>query len=211
MLNWLKSFGSVIFGGLNDLKNWIINLFSTVFSYIDSWAKDIWNGITEVWNFAASLYNKAIGYIVELYNLARYIIDVEIKTVEQWVTSLWGELKSGITNLANWALGLINKLGSWVLSQLNSLYRWVLRNIWDPLYNGITGAINWISKYGYWAYYMVTHPDVLASFIGSYILREFFSLGRKFATSIARWLVHSMISAGHEIGDLIAEAIAAIL
>lgn len=211
MLNWLKQFGSKIFGGLNDLKNWVINLFSTVFSYIDAWAKELWNGISDVWNYALSLYHQAIAYIVQLYNLARYIIDVEIQAVERWVTGLYNELRSASNNIINWVNGLVTRIFSWVWSQIDALYQRILRNVWDPLWSAVKNAIEWIQKYGAWVYYMVTHPEALAALIGGYVLREFFNLSRKYSTVVARWLIHSMISAGSEVAGILADAIAAIL
>lgn len=211
MLGWLKSFGHWVFSGLDDIKNWVINLFSTVIGYIDDWARGIWNGIQDVWNTAVNLYNQAIGYIVQIYTLVRHVIDVEIAQIESWVSGLWNELYGVIRGVENWVLGLIDQIGRWALSQLNTLYQWVLRNIWDPIWRTLTDAVQWIERYGYWAYYMVTHPEALASLVGQYILREFFNLGRKYSSAIARWLVHTMLSAGEAVGSIIADGIAAIL
>ncbi|SRR6266566_104125 len=211
MLGWLNGFLSWSFSGIDDVRNWVVNLFKTAFSYIDSGLKSAWNGILQAWNEAVNLYNQAIKYIVQLYNLIRYTLDIEIKAVETWVSSLYNYLRQQISGTIAWINGLISKIENWITSEINTLYQWVLRNIWNPLYNTIAGAINWISKYGYWVYYVITHPDVLASMIGTYVLREFFSLGHKYSRVIGRWLVHSMLSASHEVSNLIEDFISSII
>jgi len=211
VINWLKGLFGKAFSGLDDLYHYVLSLFQYVYSYIDAYVQSVWQGVLDAWNYIQWVYNTAISYAVQLYNMIRYVIDVEINAVEQWVSSLFSAAYDYIRGIINWVQSLINQIEAWIGQELQGLANWVLNSIWSPLYNYISGVVDWVTKYGYWVYYILTHPDELAKILGRYILGSIFNLGRQYSRVVARWLIHSTLSAGHEIGDILDTVISSLM
>jgi len=211
MLGWLKSLWNWGISGIDDLWRKFLSVIQSVYSFIDgwinsvvAWANQLWNDFTQ---FAASVVgwvNGLIqwiqGWVIRLYN-----------DVEQWVSSLWNQLYQYIQDVYHWILGQVANLIQMIENVWSSIVNWVIQNIWDPLYNFISGVYQWVVTNGYWMFYLLTHPDQLAKLLGEYILREWINLSKKYAGVVGRWLVHSMLSAGHDVGDIIASVIASII
>ena len=211
MLNWLRSLWGLAFGGLSDLWHQFINVIQAVYSWVDGIINDVYSYIYSLWtslygfvqqveSWVGSLYNSLAGWVRQIYS-----------DITSWVGRLYSELLSLINQTLAWIGRLYDTLVGWVQSLFSSLVNWVIKNIWDPLYNFISGVYRWVVNEGYYVFYMITHPDQLAKLLGEYILREWLNLGKRYASTISRWLVGVMVSAGHEIGGIISDILAGII
>jgi phage-related protein len=211
MLNWLKNAVGWAGNALDDVKNWVVGLFSAVYSYFDGWINWLGNYISDVWSQVVQGYNILARGIGDLYNTVASWVRKTYSDIQGWVVQIWHDLYSYIQDVWQWTTRLIDYLKSWVESLLGNLANWVIKNIWDPLYNSISGLARWITTEGAYVYNLVTHPELLAALIGQYVLGAWLSLGRRYAGVFAKWMIHTMISAAGEIGGILEDFIAAII
>jgi hypothetical protein len=211
MFGWLKNAFNWGIGGLKDLWNKAVQLIMVVYSYVDGWVNALLSDINSLYQWASGFINAVQRWVFQLYtSLSNWVTKI-YGDFERWVSGLYGELKGDILGIIRWITQQLNNVVNWALAQLNRLEKWVLDNIWNPLYNAVRGAVDWITKYGYWAYYMVTHPDQLALIVGKYILGAWIGLGRRYAGVFGRWMVHTMIRAGHDVAGILEDVIASII
>lgn len=210
MFNWLKSIFNGGKGVLTDIEKWLAGAITAVYSFFNNLIDQIWSALRILGNSITTFAGWVESGITDLYHLIRWVIDVGIPRVLQWAESELAKLASYLSQLRDWAISQLEKLGQWALSELNKLTQWVLKNVWDPLWNAITGAIRWIEKEGAYVYYLITHPDKLAAVLAQYILSNIMMLGRRFAKPFVRWLLHNMISEIPSISSIIEDIIASL-
>lgn len=209
--NWVKSLWNTSFTGVKQLFQWVINEFGLLYDYVN--ALILW---------VETAINAAMTYAL---NLAT--------SIERWVNSIWNNLVGWVKQLGadivRWTSGLINQLWSyvqealnfahWVYSYLtgliaraiNDMYQWVLRNIWDPLYNWVTGIYKYLTQYINYILQFIEHPELLAQLIGTYLLKTWLSLAKRFAVPLARWWMRTMMSLTGEFFDIIESIISQVL
>lgn len=211
MLNWLRSLYGDAISGIDYLKRWVLDIFQTIYSYLDNLVNAIWQDITYVYQYLQSLYNYVINTLDNFYNTFLNLVYQSIRDLQAWVTRLMNDIYLFADQIINWTQSLINSIYSWVGQQLANLANWAIANIWDPLYNAINGALNWIYKYGYYMFWLLTHPDQLALLLAKYILAAWYQLGRQYAGAIGRFLLYSMVRAGSEVGGILSDILASII
>lgn len=192
MINWILGIWRQITGDINSVIRWITSTIAAVYSFISREFDAAYHAALDAWNFADSLFKQAWAYIVSVYNFARSIVDVIIHNVIVWVQRIWNDLY-------NYAHGVYETLVSWVdflrhaiAVGLDDLRSWVINDVWNPLFNGLRDAINWITHEGAFVYYLLTHPDKLAALLGRYLWSAYLSLLKTFGKVIGQWLLHSM-------------------
>jgi hypothetical protein len=211
MLGWLNSIFSWAFSGLDDLWKKVVGVFQTILSWTQNYINQVIGDINGVWQWITN----AIA-IIERWVGATYT------AVTHWVENLYTQLIAWIGREVTSILNFINSVMAWtsqwiariyndVRSWLSSLEAWVIANIWAPLYNLVSGALRWIETEGKWVLYLLTHPDQLALILGRYILSSWMGLGHKYAKPVARWMIHTMISAAGETAGILEDFIAGIL
>lgn len=209
--NWVKAGWDFSFGSIKQLYQWILGIIGQVYDYINGWVQWLETAI-----------NQAFAYA---YNLA--------VSIEQWGNSMFNNIVGWVNsigaNIMRWASGLINQVvqlareawdfGHWVYSYLynlvsgwiNDVYRWVLQNIWQPLYNLATGIYRDLTAWVNYILQFIQHPELLANLIGTYLLKEWLSLVKRFAVPLARWWMRTMMSLAGEFYDIIETIISQVL
>lgn len=210
MLNWLRSIYNGGKGVLTDIEKWLAGAINAVYSYFGGLINQIWSGISVLSNSLDSFVKWVENGISDLYHLAQWIIDVGIPRIVNWAENELAKLASYLAQLRDWAISELKSLGNWALGELNKLAQWVLKNVWDPLWNAVSGVIRWVQKEGAYVYYLITHPDKLAAILGQYVLANAMSLGRKFAKPFVKWLVHNMVREVPSIASVIEDIIASL-
>lgn len=211
MLGWLRSLWNWGISGIDDLWRKVLSIFQAVYSYIDSWITAVANYLGQLWHDFIAFVNSVVKWVNSVtLALENWVIKL-YHDVESWVSGLFTQLYNYAVGLYHWALSQLDKLGNLIQYVWNQLLSWVINNIWDPLYNFISGAYKWITTNGYYVFYLLTHPDKLAQLLGSYLLREWLNLSRKYGGAVGRWLVHSMLGMGSEIVGLFADMLAKII
>lgn len=211
MINWLKDLYNGLVGDLNAVQKWIVGAINAVYSFFDRLINQLWSALSWLQNALNSFVSQIYQYALSLYHLIMWIIQVGIPQVTSWAQRELSKLWNYLSGLVNWALSQLTALGDWALGQLNRLADWVVRNVYDPLYNAVTGAIRWIQREGAFVYYLLTHPDQLASIIGKYLLGAWMGLGRRYAKPFVRWILHTAMSEAGALGSIIEDIITSII
>lgn len=210
MLQWLKDLYNGANGVLTTIERWVVGAINVVYSYFSALISQLWTGLQSL----ANAVNKFVGEVeLSLYNLytqAQWIITKGIPQLANWVLNELNKLGAYIYSVYNWAVKELAWLETWAQNELTKLTEWVLKNVWDPLWNAITSAVKWIETEGAYVYYLLTHPDQLAAILGAYLLREWTSLGRKYAKPFVKWLFHSMIAEIPSVSSVIEDIIASL-
>jgi phage-related protein len=211
MFDLIARISSIITGDINAVKNWIIKLIQSVYSFISRELDLLGHDISNVWN--------------DLYG---FILTVEHFALNTYNT-LYGYVVNGLKSVISWAGNEINKLASWVhtayetvvgwiddvrkeIDALSSaLVKWVLQHIWDPLYNFVAQALHWIEHEGAYIYDLITHPDKLVTLLGHYLWISWLGLTKAHAKPIAHWFLHTMLSIAGEFADVLETIIAAMM
>jgi len=178
---------------------------------VDNWITQIIRGIQDVANYVTAVYKILVKFGQSIYNILIGYINRIYNDIQRWVSQLWNQLWKYIQDVYQWAARLIDYLKKLIETSIKA---------WSIGLSGTSGrhctilrwgAWNWITTYGYQAYYLVTHPDALATLLGRYLLSSWLSLMKRYARPIGKWLLHSMISSASGVGSVIEDIITAIL
>lgn len=211
MFGWLKDLYNGLVADLNSVQKWIVGAINAVYSFFNQLINQLWGALGWLENALNSFVKQIYDYALYLYHLILWVIQVGIPQVATWAQHELGKLWNYLGGLVNWALSQLDALARWAQSELNRLADWVVRNIYDPLYNAITGAIRWIEREGAFVYYLLTHPDQLAAIIGRYLLGAWMGLGRRYAKPFVRWILHTAMSEASAFGSIIEDIITSII
>lgn len=211
MFGWLNSIWGWAFSGLDDLWHKAVAVFQAIYSYVDGWINQIVRDINSVYQWTWGLIQAVERMAQSVYTIVVQWAEKQLANLAAWISRLWSSLYSFVQNIIVWASRLIDQIYNDVRSWISGIVSWVLQNIWNPLYNLISGALRWISHEGAWVLYLLTHPDQLALLLGRYILGAWLSLGRKYAGPMGRWLIHTMLSMSGEVAGVLEDIIANIL
>jgi hypothetical protein len=211
MFGWLNSILGWASSGLDDLWKKVISVFQVIYSYVDGWINQLIKDINSVYQWTWSLIQSVERLAQSIYTIVVNWVINNLVSLEAWVGRLWNSLYSYAQGIAAWTSGWISRIYSDVTGWISGLENWVLRDIWDPLYNFISGALRWIAREGAWVFYLLTHPDQLALLLGRYILGAWMNLGRRYAGPMGRWMIHTLMSLSGDLAGILEDFIAGIL
>lgn len=209
--NWVKAGWDFSFGGIKQLYQWVLTTIGQIYDYINGWVQWLQDAITNAIRYAANL-----GYAIEQWAQSwyTYIIGLAKSLIAQvmtWTLNLWNQLWSYIKeawDFAHWVYSYVTGL---IYSLINSVYEWVVRNIWDPIWNYITGMYKSLTQWINYLLKYIEHPELLAALLGTYLLKTWLSLAKRFAVPLARWWMRTMMSLVGEFYDIIETILANIL
>ena len=210
MLNWLKDIYNGARGILSDIEKWIVGALNVMYSYFENLISQVWSGLQSLANAINRLVGQLEQSLYNLYSLAQWIIT---KAIPDLASRAWNEL-TRLWKFAQWvydqAVQELDLLRRWALAELNKLLQWVIDHVFTPLWTLITSAIKWIEKEGAYVYYLLTHPDKLATLLAQYVLGQVMNLGRRFAKPFIKWLVHNMVNEIPTVSSVIEDIIASL-
>lgn len=209
--NWIKAGWNFSFNAINQLYQWVLQQFGYVIDYVNGWITWLQNQINNAIQWASNL-----GLAIE-------------KWAQSWFTWFIQWSEQAFNNIMSWASRLIQQAWSfiqetwdfahWVYTYLqnlfagwiNDVYKWVQREIWDPLYNWVTGIYKQLTGWINYLLQYIQHPELLASLIGSYLIKAMFPIAKRLAVPFARWLMKTMMSMVGEFYDVIETVISHVL
>lgn len=211
MWNWLKSIWNGFTGGIDDLYHWVLQIIQTIYSYIDNEITDIWQGAMDLYDSISVFANSILNWTEsELNALSAYLARLYDDLIS-WVSQNLAAIINDIQSVIAWAAQQVSNILNYVTSFMASMTRWIVQDIWTPLYNWVSSALQWIENEGIQLWNLITHPDRLARYIGAYLLKAWMDLARTLAKPFASWILHSMLSAGEFAGGILEDMISAIL
>lgn len=209
--NWVKGGWDFAFSGIKQLYQWVLTTIAQVYDYVNGLVQWLEDQINQAFQYALNL---AIS--IEKWGQSWYdwIISWARSTFDQitrWVTGLWNQLWGYIQDAWNFAHWVYSYLYNLVSGWINDVYKWVERNIWDPLYNWVTGIYKELSSYISYLLQFIQHPELLANLIAGYLIKFWLALVRKYAVTLARWWMRVMMSLVGEFTDILESILSAIL
>lgn len=211
MFGWLSSAWNWAVGGLDDLWHKAVSLIQSVVSWTLGWINQLIGDINSVYQWTTSFITSVENWVESLYTATVSLANSIYHDVVSWVQGLINDVYSYAFSIAQWVSSWIDRIYNDITSWLRSVENWVVSNIWQPLYNYIKGAYDWITRYGSWVLYLLTHPDALVTILGGYLLHTWGSLARKYAGAVGRFLAHTLLSLSSEALGIIEDIIAGIL
>lgn len=198
--NWVKAGWDFSFGSIKQLYQWVLGIIGQIYDYVNGWIQWLQNKIDNLasWalNMAVSIEQWAQGVFNSIIGYAKYLI----AQVTAWTLNLWNQLYSYIKQAWDFAHWVYSYLSNLVWGWIQDIYQWVVHNIWDPLYNYITGIYKTLTKYINYLLQYIEHPELLANLIGGYLLKVWLSLAKRFAVPLAKWWMRMMM---HLVGDFV--------
>lgn len=166
MLNWLDRFfgrvRSTIGAGVSDAIHYAVHaLAAVVFS--------VFGLVGKAWSALVGAYKRFLAAVdqfgKEVIAFATYIIKVAIPRVIAWAESELAKLSAAIAaaaaDLARWVTEILKRIAAAV----TSVIAWVTTNVLDPLLAAVKLLRADLEKWGYTAWYYITHPDKLAALL----------------------------------------------
>ena len=211
MFGWLTNLFSNPVTDLKAAWKWLTGAITAVYSFFNGLIDQLWKSLS----WLDSVINRYVSDIYKAiqaaWNAVQWVITVGIPRLAKWAENEIAKAYNYAVGIYHWALSELGRLEKWALSQLNKLVDWILRNIWDPLWNGLQRLIRWVEREGAYVYYLLTHPDQLALLIGKYILASWMDLASKYGRVVARWLLHNMLSDGKWLANFLENIISSLL
>ena len=211
MFGWLNSILGWASSGLDDLWHKVISVFQVIYSYVDNLVGQIIRDINSVYQWTWGLIQAVERMAQSIYTIVTQWAIHQLVAIEAWVGRLWNSLYGYVQSIVAWTSQWVARIYADVTGWFRGLEAWILQNIWNPLYNLVTGALRWIGREGAWVLYLLTHPDQLALLLGRYILSSWIGLSRKYAGPVGRWMVHSLLSISGDLAGILEDFIAGIL
>jgi phage-related protein len=211
MPGWLTSLIGVITGPFRDLWNKVVSLVTTVYRWVDQWVTVLYNDVTSVYNQLIKFADEVRSFVTGTFATFSRWVTHQFDTVLKWAESRLSAVEKYAGDILAWATREIAAVSKWVTGLITGVEHWVISNIWQPLYNDISGAVNWIEREGAYVYDLVTHPEKLVKLILAYVWLSWLALFTQFAKPIISYILHHLRSNIPDLVSVIEDIIASIL
>lgn len=205
-----------ITGILNSIKSlWAyVQAIPAAINSVVTWAEgewnQLWSEVTQLYQYVAQQAEIDLNYALALFQSIQTWTSNLVTGIYQWVLTQISSLDNWFTGLINQALSYISYLENWAETQFSNLISWINTEIVQPIWSAIDGAINWIGTYGAFVVNLLTHPDLLASLLGKYILASWKDLGAQFAKPFFSWFYRNAISLAPDFASLFEDIISSL-
>lgn len=189
MLNFLKSLWGFFTNPIEALWHEVLNIIASVYSYFDSLISSVERDLVQAWHAFSAFADSVSKWVTREVSDLLHFIESDFKSIVKWASGLIGDVLGYAESVYQWALRELDKLSSFIASTANSIVRWVISNIWQPLYNDVTSAVNWIDRYGRQVWSLVSSPEKLVAWIAAYLLRAWLRLLTIWAVPITAFIL----------------------
>lgn len=180
---WFIKWAPLVDQKIRDMVHWAIHAVASVLIAVFRHVLDAWKWL--IYGLAFLGYEE-IHFAEDVWNFGRRVVHVYIPRLLKWTWGWIGFLHKLIWTIYSAlvrALDTLRKLAwSWILA----LWRNVLRFVWDPLKRFADLIWHDLIKWGWTAWWWITHPEALAGFLFWHIIHwlEFYAweAGRRLGT-----------------------------
>ena len=211
MLNWLASVVNLITGAIDDIKKWIVRIIQTIYSYFNGLIDALGRELVNVWNELYAFITQVEHWAIVTFSTLSNAITTGFHDIISWASAAITDVKNWALDAYHYILNLIDDIYHRLLALWDAIVKWVMQNIWNPLYNLVSGAIHWIENEGAYIWNLITHPDLIVKLLGHYLWISWLDLIKFYGKPIGRWLMHSMLGLAGELADVVETFIASWL
>lgn len=211
MLAFLQRIWNDFTSGLEHVYHWVLNLIAVVYSYINRLFNALASEVLSVWH-QLQHFADAVGKWVtqEVAYLIKFI-ETSYHDLLHWASVAIHDVASYAETVYHWALKEFDYVTHWVSTVVNAVVNWVIKNIWQPLYDGLTTALNWITREGAYVWDIITHPEKLAAILAAYLLKSWLFIIRTWAKPIASYILRHAMSLIPDLVSILEDAISKVL
>lgn len=166
MLSWLdrlwNAAASTVGQAVSSAVHWTEHAIMSVVLSVFRLVGGAWNYLAD----AFRVFHSALDHwSSEVFAFADYLIHHLIPSILRWAERELAKLAAFISRVYDDLQRAVNNLILRIASTAEALTKWVLRNIYDPLKEYADQIWADLKKWGYYAYWYITHPAALAEVI----------------------------------------------
>lgn len=196
MLDWIAGWAARFLGlvgpAVVDLVKWGLHALAGVINAIFAEVAAAWH---DMWAAMLAIERACFDFGAAVYGLA-------VKTLKYWVPKLLRDLAAAAHALwrgIDWvwahAVQLVKELRATAWAWINGLWHMVLRDVWKPLKDFADHTYSLLVKWGYTAWWWVTHlpslAEALVFHIAAAIERHAWALARMLGTFLTALVLHN--------------------
>lgn len=163
MLNWLDQFFTatkILVGQqVSDVTHWALHALASVVFSVFRLVGKAWDKFTA----AVARFGKEAGHFAhEVWSWAAYLVRVVIPRILRWAERELAKLAAAIAQIYHELLTWVSRILARLEQDIKDLTHWVLVNVWAPLKRYAEKIYADLLKWGYTAFWFITHPAALA-------------------------------------------------
>lgn len=189
---WVARFAGLVPQAIRDLVHWGLHALASVINAIFGNVARAWH---DLWDAMAQVERACFDFGAAVYGLA-------VRVLKYWVPRILGEIKAAVLALwhgIDWvwthAVRLVNELRALAWSWINNLWHMVLRDVWKPLKDLADHIYQLLVKWGYTAWWWITHlpslAEALVFHLAASIERHAWELARLLGTFLTALVLHN--------------------
>ena len=126
----------------------------------------VFGNIRNAWSVLYGGYRDLVSgidsFATAVRNAITYTLRVVIPGILRWAGAALARLAADLARLGRMLLAEVSRLTAYITARWNALYRWVLANVWAPLQAYARSLYHDLIKWGYTAWWWITHLPALA-------------------------------------------------
>lgn len=205
---WVGRFIGLVGQATIDLVHWGLHALASVINAIFGDVARAWR---QIWNAFGAIERACFDFGAAVYGLA-------VKVLKYWVPRILGEIARAVLALwhgIDWVwthvVRLVNELRATAWKWINDLWHMVLRDVWAPLKALADHIYQLLVKWGYTAWWWVTHlpslAEALVFHLAAAIERHAWELARLLGTFLTALVVRN----ARRLAQLAEQILAAVL
>lgn len=212
MLGWLDRFWNNVTGSVgNAIANavhWAMHALASVvfavFRLVGAAWLDYWSAARSAWGAVGSL-GKA------LWDAWAYLLRHLIPTLTRWIESLWARLVSFIHTVYKDLQAAAAFLQHLIASTARAIYKWALTSIWKPLHDFAAMLWDNLKKWGFTAWWWITHLPSLAEAMIMHIVTSIERHAWEIAGMLGKFFLSLIVRNLKRFATLLEDIITAVL
>jgi len=150
-------------------------------------------------------------FITSSKNAHGYTLRVRIPSIVHWATLSLARLLAAIISLGRAIASDVARLTAYIGARIAALTRWILKNIWAPLYALIQKTYADLLKWGYVAWWWITHLHELAEALIFHIALSAENHAWELAGMLGRFAVSLILRNARKIALTVEDVITAVI
>jgi hypothetical protein len=163
MLHWLDRFWNSATGAvgnaISSAVHWAMHAVASVFLAVFALVGKAWAVFVDA---AVSLGGTLERFASSVYTWAGYVMHIVIPALTKWAQGEFDRLGLDIYNLGKLLVRYVNDIYKWIAHEISDVTKWAIRDIYDPLKSYADQIASDLRKWGYVAWWWITHLPELA-------------------------------------------------
>jgi hypothetical protein len=189
---------------VGTLVHAVTGVIYTVFGNVGAAWDQVLTEAHNVWQFSSQFADWVWRWFHQL-------ITVDIPYLWSWSLAQVRQLGTDAVNLYNKGVAFTQRVYTDVLLRIAAGLQWVITAVWDPLKSYADQIYKDLLKWGYTAWYYITHPDQLASLLLGYLIAAAENTFFTIAGPAGRFILGVLLHQSQKFIALLEEIIAAVL